>query len=545
MVRSSVLYQLKKTIMGLTGFCAVVVISFLAISGIEKTSIIHGLEMLFAEEYIPQPEVRDPHTTALLPPPQVVEEEPPPPRVVVQDAVYYIAYRGYDTTVYVQFEEQQLRFHIAEDVYGLYAMDAVYSIIEMFDLFNESFDAGPLSDYYIVSEPGNILYRQIYYNIEPVAGFFASLYFNHSARYPLPWWLCVGLEAYLTNCSNASYIDNLALVLQPGAGASPFGDSWFVSSLRPRNPLAEMSDIAYSIIRAWSQSEILYDQIRLAQTDAQAFASSISEFIAELTEINTTPPLQVLYRFSDFIVATEYGRYIFVTYDYEWNWPRVESFVVYMESAIEFIREYFHITNTDSIRVTLYPFGVINVPENIAEMAYAFGWDAPEVNFVTNDEIILASTSRFGTWAISHEVAHIMLFREFPGYRPHTLMLEGMAILGELLFRDTFEGHRNYRFSVPMVSNINTLARSSAGHILPLLYNENSFGREVWTYDEAGSFFLYLYNNFGIEPLLGLYQSNNNNKQEIAYELFGAELEYLMNSWRDFLWPGGEPEGWW
>jgi len=89
------------------------------------------------------------------------------------------------------------------------------------------------------------------------------------------------------------------------------------------------------------------------------------------------------------------------------------------------------------------------------------------------------------------------------------------------------------------------LARNSSGHLLPLLDNEYMFGRDRWTYDEAGSFTFYLYNRFGMEYLLALYLSDNYNQLEIAYDIFGIELTDLMYSWRGFLWPSGEPEDWW
>ena len=80
---------------------------------------------------------------------------------------------------------------------------------------------------------------------------------------------------------------------------------------------------------------------------------------------------------------------------------------------------------------------------------------------------------------------------------------------------------------------------------MPLLEDEYMFGRDEWTYDEAGSFVFYLYNRFGMEPLLYFYRSDSDNQFEIAYELFGEDLNDLMQSWRRLLWPSGEPEGWW
>jgi len=530
------------------GYSTVVALSFLIISGAERSFVRFEAEAYFPDEIIEYYFVTAPTPQPMpmpQPQPPVVEDEEPGPRIVALSAEYYIADRGYDNTIFVDFNEQFLSFHVAYGVDLNYAMEAVENIVKVFDLMHDYFPGQPFFDYFIRPEPGNILKRQIYYNFAPAPGLATYLYFSQVLGYPLPWWLCIGLEAYITGCDDVKLLDDeyLALALQPSSGGVPFGDAWFVPSLAPQNP--QINNIAYTMVRAWAEAEELYAIIRFAQTDTHAFAINFNEDIANLAGLEDFPPLQFFYQFGDIKIITPQGGYIFVYNDYEWDWARIDSFIQYMEASIEFIRDHFHITNTERIRVTLYPFGVINVPDSIAYLAYIFGWDAPDVNFVTNDEIILASTSRLGTWAIAHEVTHIMLFREFPTYRPATWMVEGMAVLGEILFRNDFDGTRTYRFSVPTVDNINNLARNSSGHILPLLENEYSFGREVWTYDEAGSFLLYLYNRFGMEPLLAFYLSNNDNQFEMAYELFGEGLVDLMTSWRGFLWPTGEPEGWW
>ena len=373
-------------------------------------------------------------------------------------------------------------------------------------------------------------------------------YIPETEYYPLPMWLYYGLNEYKSPSGDLVLLSNedLALWLQQGPEDLPFGDAWLVPSLRPRAIAKDdILNAAYTIVRLWSMAEELEDLVSLAETDTRAFAAIFNSYIAELAGETTVPYLHFIYKSGDFEVLTTYGSFVFVDDNYQWAWPRVNNFIYYMDSAIGFVRSHFDIQNADYIRVTLYPFGVINIPDSIAEMAEMFDWDAPEVNFVADDKIVLASTSRFGTWAFSHEVTHILLFREFPYYRPPTWMLEGMAVLGEMLFRYAFEGTRTYRFTVPTVANINTMARNGNGHRLPLHYYEYMFGRDRWTYDDAGSFVLYLYNNFGIEALLEMYKSDYYSQFEMALEIFGTQLEELMYSWRDSLWPNGEPEGWW
>ena len=363
--------------------------------------------------------------------------------------------------------------------------------------------------------------------------------------YNLPVWFGIGLEAYLLGGGIAP-LSNEDLALLLGKAGPPFGDAWLVPSLRPRGVTPDcVQSAAYTIVRRWSLGESLQDFVTLAQEDAREFTGSFNAYIAELTGNAALPDVHFLARPGDFKVLTCQGIYVFVKDNYDWAWPRVLDFVLYMDAAILFVRDYFSIENTDCIRVTLYPFGVVNVPSAIAELAEAFGWDAPDINFVANDEIVLAGTARFGTWAISHEVAHILLFREFPDYRPPTWLVEGMAVLGEMLFRYAFDGTVPYRFNVPRKSNINNLARRGDGHIIPLASYEATFGRSSWTYDDVGSFMLYLYNIFGIEALLTMYQTDNDGQFDTALEIFGKELEVLMESWRVSLWPGGEPEGWW
>ena len=536
-----------KTFFGLMGFTVVVALSFLVVNDVVKSPIIHVAEVPIVAEY-------NHYVTAppafLMPPPQEPAGNEPLPRFIVSEAEYYIAAQGYEFTVFVEFGEYRLSFHLAEGVDINYAMVTISQIVDVFDIAYESFAGWPFLDYFIVGGPGDVLNRQIYYNFasEPTAGLITYLYFSQVLRYPLPKWLSVGLEGYMLGCDEVSLLpeDELSELLQSGTGTLPFGDAWFVPTLLgARGAASEIPDISYTIVRRWSEAGTLHDLVSLAQTDTRAFAVSANAYIAALAESTDISTLQFIYRFSDIKVITQHAGYIFIDDNYEWTWPRVTNFIAYMDAAIEFIREYFQINDTGHIRVTLYPFGVINIPDSIAGMAYAFGWDAPDVNFVTNDEIVLASTSRFGTWAMSHEAVHILLFREFAGYNPPTWMVEGMAVLGELLFRDAFTGTRTYRFSVPTVSNIDALARNGAGHRLPFHYTEANFGRYNWTYDDAGSFLLYLYNNFGIEALLAMYRSDNYSQFEMALELFGMELEELIYSWRGFLWPNGEPAGWW
>ena len=365
---------------------------------------------------------------------------------------------------------------------------------------------------------------------------------------PLPKWLHIGLDNYTNGGEDASPLSNedLAVWLRQGEGGVAFGDAWFVPSLRPRGVTdEEILNASYTLVRRWSQAGKLYDLIELAHEDTRAFKQDFSAYIAALTGEAAGLDMHIMYHGGDFEVLSSNGSYIFMDDGHLWTQERIISFVEYMDAAIEFVRYRFTMGNTDNIRVTLYPFGVVNIPDAIAEMADAFEWDAPNVNFVSGDEITLAGTARFGPWAISHEVAHILLFREFPMYRPPIWVCEGMAMLGEMLFRDEFEGTRPYRVNVPLVSNIDNLARRGDGHTLPLDDGYEDFGRNSWTYDDAGSFVLYLYRRFGIEALLQMFTSDNYSQFDMAHDIFGRELEELMNSWREFLWPDGEPDGWW
>jgi len=538
--------RLAKVFLGLICYSAVVALSFIVIIDAQKTFSV-DIDEIYV---VIQPD-NTPMPTPLPAPPMAkphppIEEEPTPRFTTLAANEYYVN-QGFDNTVFVAFGDFQLSFHIE---YGLdieYAMNTVYGIVELFDLINDKFPGWPFFDYFLVSGSGDIQNRHINYDFfeDPINGTITSMFFTQMLRHPLPWWISIGLEAYLLESSSVNLLssDDLKQVLT--STNVPFGDAWFVPSLVPQGLSSNINDIAYTLISTWSQDQVLYDYVRLAQSDTHSFAIKLNDYISTITEAEVHTPLQFKYQFGDFKVITMYAGYVFVDDEYSWTWARVYDFVQYMEEAIGFVRTYFNITNMDQIHVTLYPFGVINIPASIVDLAYILGWDAPDVNFVTNDEIILASTSRLGTWAIAHEVTHLMLFREFPANRPATWMVEGMAVLGEILFRDHFEGERNYRFNVPTTGNINTLARDGSGHRLPIEYDEYDFGRDGWTYDEVGSFVFYLYNRFGMEPLLEMYQSSNDNQFEIALDIFDEELMDLINSWRASLWPNGEPRGWW
>ena len=533
-----------KTFFGLICFSAVIVLSFFVISDIEKT-LIFGPAPMLVHENDPQPQPVQDFPPAPRPPAVIV----PVPRIVIHDAAEHIAYRGYSHTAFVEFGERLLSFHLAGGVDMGYAQLTIISIMEVFDAAYETFAGGIFYDFYIVADYGNIPRRRINYNTvgDFCPGTITYLFFLQSGQYPLPKWLCIGIENYLMT-GDASPLSNedLAAWLSQCAEAPAFGDAWLINSLGPRGITRDdIANAAYTFVIRWSLAGGLNDIVDLAQSDTRAFASVFNAYIVEFTGSEEFSALHILYRFGDFKAVTAHGGYIFVDDNYAWAWPRVLIFIAYMDAAIEYVSYRFVIDYVSIISVTLYPYGVINIPDAIMEMADMFGWEAPEVNFVSSDAITLAGTSRFGTWAMSHEVAHILLFREFPDYHPATWMVEGMAVLGELLFRENFNGVRPYRFNVPTLANIDTMSRGGNGHNLPFFEDEYSFGRNSWTYEDAGSFVLYLYNNFGIEALFEMYRTDNYSQFDMAAEIFGKELEELLYSWRGFLWPGGEPTGWW
>ena len=540
-----------KNFFGLVGFSVVIVLSFFIISDIEKTyTLWYSTELVSAavEETPMPPALSAPPVQALLQaprPPAVVE---PLPRVNILDAEYHLASKGYPLTAFVEFGEGQLRFHMAEGVDVGLAQLTIVSIMEVFDAAYELFPGGYFYDYFLVADCGNIPNRRISYSFAEAPCRVAIVYLYFARQHPLPMWLCMGLENYIMGGGNASPLSNedLAMWLGQGAGVASFGDAWLVPLMGPRDITQDdMRNAAYTLVRQWSQAGELYDIVRLAQGDMRAFAAYFGAYTERLVGSDAGSDLYFLYRFGSFEVITALGNYVFVNDSHVWTWATVSSYVGYMDAAIEFVRYRFLISNTDSVRVTLYPFDVANIPDAIAEMAYMFEWDALDVNFVSGDEVTLVNVSRFGPWAISHEVAHILLFREFGWHRPSAWLCEGMAMLGEMLFRDDFEGARPYRFTVPLLTNIDAMSRGGRGHILPFLGDDTTFGRDSWTYDDAGSFVLYLYNGYGIEALLEMFRSDSYSQLDMAVEIFGRELDELMYNWREFLWPNGEPAGWW
>ncbi|MCL2377858.1 MAG: hypothetical protein FWC77_01895 [Defluviitaleaceae bacterium] len=540
--------KLIKNTLGIIGFGMVIVLSFFIISDVEKTLNIGYGASIIPVVYVDMPEPLFPvYAQPAMPRPPAVPE--PVPRINIIATEGYFAQNGYPLTAFVMLGEQELSFHLAEDVNADDALITIHSIMEVFDMAYEAFAGRYFYEYFLVAGSGNISARRINYNLaNPFHGTLTYLYFAQSQSYPLPKWLCMGLENYLMGSGNALPLSNedLAEWLGQDAGGVPFGDAWLVSSLSPVGvTYGEILNAAYTLVRRWSQAGELYNIVRLAQADTRAFAAYLNDYIGLLTGCDDVLAMHFLYKFGAFDVMAEHGEYRFVIDGYVWTLARIVNLIEYMDAAIGFVSYRFAMGNTDSIRVTLYPFGAGNVPDAIAEMADMFDWEANSVNFVSGDKITLAGVARFGPWAISHEVAHILLFREFPEYRPPTWVCEGMAVLGEILFRDAFEGIRPYRFSVPMLSNIDALSRSGAGHTLPLFYGEAGFGRNSWTYDDAGSFVLYLYNNYGIEALLEMFRTDNYSQFDRAVEIFGKGLEELMYSWREFLWPNGEPADWW
>ncbi|MCL2404233.1 MAG: hypothetical protein FWC92_01670 [Defluviitaleaceae bacterium] len=534
-----------KNIFGIAVFCAVIVLSFFIISDIEKTFTLWYSTGVVPVAY----DDMTGHTATVQSfppaprPPAIIE---PLPRIMIHDAEDYFAYKGYPLTAYVEFGNDRLRFHLSRDVDIGYAQLTISHIIEVFDTIHESF-TGHFCDFYIVADSSDLPNRRVNYKLATafVSGGITYLFFV--GQYPIPVWLSVGLENYLMG-GDVPPLSNecLAIWLQQGTGGPPHGDAWFMSSLRQSDITHdEILAAAYTIVRRWSQAGELYDFVRLAQTDTRAFGVAFSEYISQLTGQDAAMGMHVLYKFGNFAVVTPYGSYTFIGDGYVWTWARVLSFTAYMDAAIDYVSYRFFVNNSDGISVTLYPFGASTIPYAIAEMAYTFGWDIADINFVADDKITLAGTARFGTWAMSHEVAHILLFREFIGYHPASWMVEGMAVLGELLFRDSFEGVKPYRFNAPLLSNIDAKARHGNGHVLPFFCDEETFGRASWTYDDAGSFVLYLYNNYGIEALLEMYRSDNYSQFDMAIEIFGKELSDLIYNWRMFLWPNGEPTGWW
>lgn len=534
----------SKNIVGIIGFSMVIVLSFFIISDVEKThSIWHnpGLTQVVYED------TPTPYMHAVLPAPRPSAVIGHLPRIMMLEATEYFAYKGYPITAVVELGRHSLNFHVAEGISLGCAQLAIDSIMEIFDALYEAFPAQHFWDFYLVTDDGSIPSRRINYNFAkaPDSGVITYMYFV--GRYPIPMWLSMGLENYMMGGEIAPLSNEcLAAWLAHDAEGIPVGDAWLLPAIGPGGAYeGDFLNAAYTIVRRWSHTGELYDRVRLAQADNRVFLADFNAYVTEFTGNPALSDVHVLYRFGDFEVVTEHGSYIFVNGGYIWTWPRVLSFIEYMDAAINYVSTRFDISHTDNIRVTLYPFGVSNIPSVIKEMAEMFGWNALEVNFVANDKITLAGTARFGTWAMSHEVTHLLLFREFANYHPATWMVEGMAVLGELLFRESFEGTKTYRFNAPLLSNIDDKSRNGTGHTLPFLYGEETFGRETWTYDDAGSFVLYLYNNYGIDALMAMYRSDNNSQFDMALEIFGKELEELIYSWREFLWPNGEPAGWW
>ena len=470
--------------------------------------------------------------------------------------------RGYTTvaTAYYRYDGGlPIRFNIAEGICPGIAEYSLGRMVSVFQLLRKKHPAHVMTTFFIEYhiDNANVRRRYIYNNLsmERFNGLATYLYFLQPNRYTLPAWLASGIEDYLLQPAEAAAMtrDDLALWLQinKAPGMPLFGDAFFVGSFGFYDA-AVVRNIAYTTVRLLSEEGVLWDWVSLALADREGFIQKANGFFRSLAGSSHEVTTNFFYHFGTVEIWTPYGIYNYIAHGYDWPWEQVQGYNKYMDAAILFVREWLEFDEPGRITVELNPFSSRNTNYPVifqtamithGEVLGLYG------NFGYSGKVLLTNAS-YGLYVLTHEIVHaihLQITNAAPAW-----VTEGLAVAGESLFRQ-----RYYDFIENLqVYHLHYSRTLDSIHLFVLIAEgldfffrmgtEPTFGRLDWTYEDAGSFFTFLYRNYSRRQFLYFISNATSwNQHDLAYNTFGKTLEEIMYDWRNYLWPCGEPEGWW
>jgi len=488
------------------------------------------------------------------------------PYVTFTEAPDSLQQRGYPMIGVAYFREDDglsLRFNIADGVSLDIAEAAIQHMASAFSRAHQAFPSHPSRIITTFSlehdiDSANVRRRYIYHDLsmERFHGLATYLYFLQPNRYTLPAWLSSGIEDYLLESNDAEAMekDDLILWLQSNVSTEKplFGDAYFAGSFNFYHDSGAIRDIAYTVVRILSDDGVLWDWVRLAQTDRDAFSKQANAFFESLIGNTHEVKNNFFYHFGSIEIWTPYGMYNYIEHGYAWPWEQVNAFNRYMDASILFVRNWLEFDEPGRVTVELNPFCSQN-----SEFIRIFQSDADRFgedwelygNFGMPGIAILTNAS-YGLYILTHEVVHA-IHLQIAEVTP-VWITEGLAMAGESLFRERYFDFIDYlqvydfyyAITLDCLHFYTLLAEGF--YFLFTMGTEPTFGRTQWTYEDAGSFIVYLYRNFPAEQFLYFISNATvRNQRNLAYNIFGKPLEDIMYEWRKYLWPCGEPYGWW
>jgi len=481
--------------------------------------------------------------------------EPPPPRISFTEASESLQNQGYATVGLTYFAYgRPMRFNIAYDACSQAAEDTIEHMADTFASLYYILPGFRMATFFMEADidNANVRRRYIYHDFsQDFHGLATYLFFMQPHRYALPAWLASGIEDYVNN--SGTQIDDLAAWLTTNACPTRplFGDAFFIPSFNLYPNHDTVRAVAYTIVRQLSDAGELWDWVDLAQSDRYEFTTQSNAFFEELSGVSHENAKDFFYHFGTFEIWTEHGQYFYVWHGYDWPWEQVQRYNEYMDFSIQFVREWLDWHEPERVKVELNPFNGQN-SEYIMTFLLAERWDEALVDYGNfgGANLAIVTHARDGLWALTHEVIHAI--HSLKNAAAPTWVIEGLAMAGEAVFRQRYyEFVRSldvYDFDMvttPEWLRLYTLV--AASH--PFFFvrgTEQTFGKYEWGYEDSGSFVLFLYENFDHEQFL-YYVANTGiwNQVDVFYRTFGTTIEEALYEWRNYLWPCGEPDGWW
>jgi len=241
-----------------------------------------------------------------------------------------------------------------------------------------------------------------------------------------PAWLASGIEDYLLGGDGVQYLtsDELAVWLSEFTenGSPPFGDYWFINNFWGMHPYRSAArNVAYTIVRDWSDNGLLLFYVELALEDNYRFQREIALYICvQEYEGDESAPV-FFYRFRDIEVITPQGRYwfMYIPGSRPWTVRALHEAIEFLDTADIFLRDFFHVSEfRDRSQVHIYTgsvplsrYGLFGAGMHVLGQGFAQG----SLSVVGNASLGIAF----------HEMAHAHLYR---GTRPPPWLEDGMAV---------------------------------------------------------------------------------------------------------------------
>ena len=480
---------------------------------------------------------------------------------------------GYNALAYIYIQDTRLEFILADGVNHNTAEQTIQRIAWVFYKASTTFPDVNMSPMALTNRRREIDARHLRIDQDISAEYFDGLavylFFSQprawapptgarqitsmDAHTPLLAWLSIGIEDYLMESGIPNYLpaDELVqwLVENTVYPNPPFGDAWFIPAFIRATGPNQARDAAYTLVRRWSEGGTLHDAVKQAMDNCLQFFEDTAAYLDALTGGQLgIPAVHYRYHFGDFEIWTAQARYFFHGNVGSWQWRWVKEALEYMDAATFYARELIQIDHDNRITVDLHP-SVIDMGVLFYHFPHFQEWKE-RYRLVSTalgfPNLVILAPAATNLHFFTHEAIHAFaLSINYDIWAP-TWLEEGLAVFGEAIIRENFEGNLPYTpWRGRQLSHLHNMARTRGGG-LTLLSHTYMYGRTGWRYEDAGSLVLFMYNQYGIDAVIEYYRRIIPGQDSaIAEEVFGKPLGEIILNWRAYLWPDGEPEGWW